>query len=205
MNWMLTLILIMPFNSPKEIELVFQTDEQTDHLFLEKINEYRAYYKLKPWIWNDTIYKVTKHHNEYQVKIKQISHFEEIEVPNFNLIYDLRKRLKFYNSNVVIAAENVASGSTLIELESSTPFKSFVKKIGKVNLTDITPKERMLYYCLWLWDTSPTHKEILISNKYSIGAVTISFVEPEVFEKSIFKNNKPAQKIRFFAVMNVGK
>lgn len=205
MNWMFTLILLIPYNFPKEIEPVYKIDEQTDYLLFEKINEYRAYYKLKTWIWNDTIYKVTKHHNDYQVKIKHISHYEEIDVPNFNLIYDLRQRFKFYNSNTVIAAENVAGGSSIIELEGSTPFKSFVRKISKVNLAEISPKERMLYFCLWLWDISPTHKEVLMSDKYCIGAVTISFIEPVVFEKSVFKNNKPVQQVRFFAVMNVGK
>ena len=47
-----------------------------DLLIFDKVNEYRVENGLSTWVWESKVFLVAEKHNNYQVKISDISHKE---------------------------------------------------------------------------------------------------------------------------------
>lgn len=202
MKTILTLLLIVPSLYLKE-KTPFHSSFNTDHLFLEKLNTYRSYYKVEPLAWNDNIYNMSVHHSNYMVKASTVSHFEDKPVPNFKLIYSLHNRANYFGVTLPVA-ENVVVGFTTIVINKRTPFSDFVKLIWKVKLIDSTPEELAIYYCIFGWHNSPNgHKEIMLSKKFTTGAVSLRYCYSAINNKDRFFDGAATQVIRFYCVLNL--
>lgn len=177
-------LLIIPCLNPFKTNAVYISAKVTDKLLLTKLNDYRKYYRLKPVVWNDTIYRIAKYHSDYMERANIVSHFEEVEVPNFQLIYDVRQRFRFYKCKRK-GAECVLGGSMIIQFKDQS-FHSFLRRIWKVKVGKMDPLERMACQTIYRWHTSKGHREILQSSEYSIGAVSIRYTEIKEFEKEYF-------------------
>lgn len=209
MKSILTLILIVPslYNSkiPFSAKEKYQSSVITDKMFLEKLNQYRSYYKVKPLVWSDEIYTMSSHHSDYLIKADTVSHFEDKLVPNFKTIYSLHNRANYFGIALPIA-ENVVGGFVTIVVNKRTPFSDFVRQIWKVKLADVTPEVQVIYYCIYDWHLSKNgHKEIMLSEKFTTGAFSLRYNYSTINQHDRFFNGAKTQEVRFFAVMNVGK
>ena len=205
--FILLIFLVMTgFDFPVK-ERVYITDENTDKRFLELINEYRAYYKLPEFKWNETAYKMAKHHTEYQFLAKTVTHYETLDFENFNEILGIVDRANFFNLNYKncvgcnLFGECVVGGTTTLELSSEMDYAKFVKQVFNKDVLECNPIDRILYESIWKWEISPTHKEVLLE-KYTECGFSIKYVKPDVFEKSIFHEGRPTQRNRFYATLN---
>lgn len=210
MKSILTLLLIVPslYNrinrtTPSSAKEDYQSSIATDKLFIEKLNQYRSYHKINPLIFDDTIYRMSKHHCTYMYKVDTVSHFEEIPVPDFILIKSLWNRANYFGVTLPVA-ENVVGGFVTIVINKRTPFSDFVKLIWKEKLADTSYKERAIYYCIYDWHLSKNgHKKIMLSDRFTAGAVSLRHHCSTINYKDAFFNGADTQKIRILAVLNV--
>ena len=211
MKYLFNILLIIPiitdFNfHAKEKEYI--TNENTDKRFIELINQYRAYYHKSPFKWNATAYKMAIHHTEYQYQMKTVCHNEienvslkKVKSTKSIILISLQDRADYFSLKNKFFGECVIGGNLSTELTPTMPFSMFVKEFFKKNAIDCNPIDRLLYIFLWQWENSPPHKEVMLGD-FNSGAISIKYVIPEVFEKSIFHEGRPVQQDYYYATLN---
>ena len=121
-----------------------------DLLIFDKVNEYRVEKGLHTWVWENKVFLVAEKHNNYQVKISDISHKELQDVENHVEVSDVGSRFDSVFTNWLRCGENTAvvntKGMTLDEIATAT---------------------------LEMWiDSPPHHKTLLKPTRYYAGAVS---------------------------------
>ena len=149
--------------------LVFISYSQTplDHRIFKTVNEYRVSSGLEPWVWSQELFPIPLQHSNYMVLLNDISHKQDVDVPNFVEYYSLDDRLN--NSDVVWVkgGENIA----VINCEGLSDNIDMAKKVLK------------------MWINSPPHHELLLSTNYKYGAVSARYSKTWVEnDKSDFWN-----------------
>jgi uncharacterized protein YkwD len=73
-----------------------------DYKVFEKINEYRVENGVRELKWDDKTYMAAKHHTDYMVKNKILSHREDNETPSF-----ITRLLLYLQHDFTTGGENV--------------------------------------------------------------------------------------------------
>jgi uncharacterized protein YkwD len=121
-----------------------------DLLIFDKVNKYRVENGLNTWVWEDKVFLIAEKHNNYQVKISDISHEELQDVENHVEVSRLSHRFDSVFTDWLRCGENAAvvntKGMTLDEIATAT---------------------------LEMWIASPPHNKTLLKpTRYYAGAVS---------------------------------
>ena len=95
-----------------------------DLLIFDKVNKYRVENGLSTWVWEDKVFLIAEKHNNYQVKISDISHEELQDVENHVEVSRLSHRFDSVFTDWLRCGENAAvvntKGMTLDEIATAT-------------------------------------------------------------------------------------
>lgn len=120
-----------------------------DSLIFDKVNEYRISNGLSSWVWDAKVFLIAEKHNEYQVKISNISHYELQDVSDHVEVSRLGHRFDSVFTNWLRCGENIAVVNTL-----------------DLSLEDIATAT------LEMWIASPPHHKALLAKRFKAGAVS---------------------------------
>jgi len=121
-----------------------------DSLIFDKVNEYRISNGLSSWVWDSKVFLIAEKHNEYQVKISNISHYELQDVSDHVEVSRLGHRFDSVFTNWLRCGENIAV----------------------VNTLDLSVEE-IATTTLEMWIASPPHNRTLLQRtKYKSGAIS---------------------------------
>lgn len=141
-NLLTTLLLILTITSYGQTKL--------DSLIFDMVNEYRVSNGLTAWVWDDNTFLIAEKHNEYQVKISDISHKELQDVEDHKEVSRLAHRFDVVFTNWMRCGENIAV----------------------VNTLDLSVEE-IAATTLEMWIASPPHNRTLLQpTKYEYGAIS---------------------------------
>jgi len=144
--------------------------------------------------------KLFKQEGDYPEGIKKSVSMEKVNPTGIVILEKPIDRADYFALKSINMAECVVGGLMTLELAPNFDYAKFVKKVFNKDVLECNPIDRILYESIWKWENSPKHKEILIGN-FNEGALSIKYVMPEVFEKSIFHEGRPTQRDRFFATL----
>ena len=119
-----------------------------DSLVWLECNTYREEKKLTAVVWNDTIYKASKHHSEYQAYFNFIAHGESKILPNKS------DEQKHYKKMYSFCAE-------ICLMNTFTDGKTTYSELAKEMITQ--------------WKNSPGHNAIMISPTYKLNSFATAF------------------------------
>ena len=136
--------------------LTFNIYAQTEleHKILDEVNKYRLENGLGIIAWNDTAYPIAKNHSQYMKLSGVLSHDQIINVPNFVEQPNFDKRVS--KTGLDFGGENLAY---LLDTFQNTPNRY----------------DEMAKYTVKMWKESPTHNELMLTNYFNIGAVSVMY------------------------------
>jgi len=208
---MLQILLFYIIINPVQVDTItvqgdnYLSNENVDRIFLQCINQYRMFHGVDTIKWDDQVHKIATHHSKYQVLSQSVGHRETIELKQFKEINTPRERCYYYiDNNRCDVGENARGGDLLVVLDNNTPFAEFVKEIWREDIVKLPPLETMIYYNVWKWNNSPSHRDLLLNGEYTKGAVSIYYTLPKIIS-SIFHQGNTIQMQGVYATFNVIK
>ena len=156
------LFLILQTIQSFSLNKLQKVEKSVDDILFEKINNYRKENHLKPFVWNDSVYEMAKHHSEYLQKYDDefgsqkketkneniifLSHYEDSSLIGFNSLKEVIDRALFFLNNLkhknVKVEENVLSFCNNYYVGNN---EKIAEKIFK------------------LWKNSPKHNENMLT------------------------------------------
>ena len=128
-----------------------------DYMLFDKINQYRVSQNMNALTWSPFIWTVSNQHTLYQSKAAYMGHRELIDVEGYVEVNKLFSRFEekgvynaFPNTTTITVAENC-----LVMDSKNDP-----------------DMEKLCYWMLQMWISSPPHKATLLNPNYKYGAVS---------------------------------
>jgi uncharacterized protein YkwD len=139
-------MFILTINVYAQVEL--------EHKILNEINKYRVENGLDTIVWNDKAYPIAKNQSLYMKLSGVLTHNQTINVPNFVEQPNFEKRVS--KTGLEFGGENLAY---LVDT-----FENISKKY-----------DEMAKLTVQMWKQSPSHNELLLTNYYNVGAVSVMY------------------------------
>ncbi len=124
-----------------------------EHKILNEINKYRVENGLNKIVWNNSVYNVAKNQSTYMKLSGLLTHDQNVNIPNFVEESDFIKRFNKFGVNGY-------PGENLAYLPDT---------FQTVNDKNIAIAKLVVY----LWKNSPSHNELLLTDYFNYGAVSV--------------------------------
>ena len=138
-------------------------NEPVESSIFFEVEKYRHSKSLKDILFDYEIYLAAERHTKYCIKVKDIFHEEDIDVPNHTELTTLTERMrKTEEGNDVYIIARYENLAVLSPYNTDGSIRT-PEEIGK--------------RVIMLWDASPSHNDILNkkgkSNEFFVGAVSV--------------------------------